>query len=167
MILAFDTHYRDDHAKTVAVQFVDWPDPAPQHIEQEITEDIAAYEPGAFYKRELPCIFSLLKQFDLAEVSHMVVDGYVQLNDQGMLGLGGHLFHELGEQVPIIGVAKTAFHNNTLHTRELLRGDSKRPLFITAIGMDVDHAHDLIKSMHGKYRMPTLLQILDTNTKER
>ena len=167
MILAFDTHYFNKKAKTVCVTFSTWNSDTPDTIEYELLEGISPYEPGAFYKRELPCILSLLERFDLSKVKYIVVDGYVLLDDEGKLGLGGHLFEKLNQSIPIIGVAKSKFNANELNSKALLRGASKNPLYISAIGIGLDEAYEFIKSMDGEYRMPTLLQILDTQTKER
>ncbi len=166
MILAFDTYYVDNTAKTVCVSFKDWSDDQPSHIYNETITGIAAYEPGSFYKRELPCILSLLKQIELQEVSHILVDSFVLLDDHDKLGLGGYLYQALDATIPIIGVAKSGFHNNTKNTLELIRGNSKKPLYISAMGIPLQEAYLNIKKMHGNYRMPTLLQILDTKTRE-
>lgn len=167
MILAFDTHYFEDKAKTVCVSYDDWTDESPTDIRSEVLSGIAAYQAGSFYKREMPCILSLLKQYDLNEVECIIVDGYVVLDDGGKPGLGAHLYKALEKKVPIIGVAKSHFYQNDQNTLSLLRGESKKPLFISSIGMDVESAFKCIQSMYGKYRMPTLLQILDTETKTR
>lgn len=166
MILAFDTYYWDDKAKTVCLSFENWIDDKPVEVYTEIIEGIAAYEPGSFYKREMPCILSLLQLINLNDISLIIVDSFVLLDDDDKMGLGAHLFEALSSKTPIIGVAKTGFHNNKKNVRELLRGESKKPLFISAIGIDLELAYNHIKSMHGIYRMPTLLQILDTKTKE-
>ena len=89
MILAFDTHYFDDKAKTVAVQFEHWTDAEPIQVFSETLTDIEPYESGLFYKRELPCILSLLKQVALETITTIVIDGFVVLDDHGALGLGG------------------------------------------------------------------------------
>jgi len=166
MILAFDTYYFENKAKTVCVSFKNWLDKTPFSIEEETIENVADYEPGAFYKRELPCILSLIKKYNLNEIELIIVDSYVLLDDNGKLGLGGHLFEKLNKSIPIIGVAKSGFHSNRINTKTLLRGDSKKPLYISAIGIALNTAFEYIKSMDGNYRMPTLLQILDTKTKE-
>ncbi|MDW3195223.1 MAG: endonuclease V [Cytophagales bacterium] len=165
MILAFDTYYNQDKAKTVCVAFENWKDVEPGDIYEEILEGIAAYEPGAFYKRELPCILSLLEKIHIKKIDTIIVDGFVFLDDAGKLGLGGHLHHELSESIPVIGVAKSKFSRIENDQKELFRGESKKPLYITAIGTTLDTAFDHIKSMHGNFRMPTLLQLLDQQTK--
>lgn len=165
MILAFDTYYWENKAKTVCLSFENWTNDKPVEVYAEIIEEIAAYEPGSFYKREMPCILSLLQQINLNDISLIIVDSFVLLDDDGKMGLGAHLFEALDSKIPIIGVAKTGFHNNKKNVRELLRGESKKPLFISAIGINLELAYNHVKSMHGIYRMPTLLQILDTRTK--
>ncbi|AXT54627.1 endonuclease V [Aquimarina sp. AD1] len=166
MIIAFDTYYYDNKAKTIGVSFNKWENNTPIEIYSEIIEGVAEYEPGSFYKREMPCILSLLKKINLDQIDFIIVDGYVILDDDGKYGLGGHLYQNLNEKIPIIGVAKSGYDSNKLNSRALLRGESKKPLYISAVGIELDLAFEYIKSMHGNYRMPTLLQIMDTKTKE-
>ncbi len=166
MILAFDTYYTGTNAKTVCLAFQKWTDDKPFHVFEETMEGIADYEPGAFYKRELPCILSLLSVISISDIEVIIVDGYVILDDDGKTGLGGLLFDKLERRIPVIGVAKSGFHNNKKNVLELFRGKSKKPLYITAKGMGLTLAYNRIKSMHGNYRMPSLLRILDTKTKE-
>jgi len=165
MILAFDTWYFDNQAKTVCLVFHNWADEKPARVFTETIDVPAEYEPGAFYKRELPCILSLLKQIDLNSVSAIVVDGFVVLDDAGKLGLGGHLYTHLDQKIPVIGVAKTNFAQNVANKRAIIRGESTRPLFVTALGINLDTAADLVKNMHGDFRMPSLLKELDRLTK--
>ncbi|MBL3658111.1 endonuclease V [Fulvivirga sp. 2943] len=165
MILAFDSFYFSNKAKTVCLLFENWEDAAPYSILSEITEGVADYEPGEFYKRELPCILSLLEKVEHT-IHTIIIDGYVTLTDKGKPGLGAHLYQSLDPKVPIIGVAKSGFHENSKLVRELHRGESKNPLYITAAGMSADEAYDNIKKMDGPYRMPTLLKLLDKKTRE-
>jgi exodeoxyribonuclease-5/deoxyribonuclease V len=167
MILAFDTHYFDNKAKTVCLSFAHWTDKEPAAVFPETLEGIAEYVPGEFYKRELPCILSVLKQIDLQDVVAIIVDGFVFLDDELKPGLGAHLYKALDEKIPVIGVAKTNFATIVQHKRPVERGESKNPLYITAIGMDPDLAAQHIKSMHGEFRMPALLKQLDGLTKTR
>lgn len=166
MIIAIDVHYRTEVAKIVAVQFENWADAAPNQIFIEMKTDIAEYEPGAFYKRELPCIIEVMKKVDMNAVTCIVVDGYVYLNDDDKKGLGYYVFEYFGDKIPVIGVAKTSFHQNTKNVRPILRGGSANPLYVTSIGIDLDEAAQKIQSMAGEFRMPTLLKLMDTLTKE-
>ncbi|MEH0157869.1 endonuclease V [Limibacter armeniacum] len=167
MKLAFDVQYYDTHAKAVCIRFLDWKDDEPFDIIIKEIKEVAAYVPGEFYKRELPCIMAILDELLLSEVDMIVVDGYVFLDDKKKLGLGGYLYQTLGKKIPVIGVAKSPFHQNKTQVREVYRGDSKKPLYVSAIGEDVDVAAVFVKHMDGDYRMPTLLQLLDSKTKEK
>jgi hypothetical protein len=46
------------------------------------------YQPGAFYKRELPLLLPLIADVD-APIGIIVIDGYVWLSPNGQPGLGG------------------------------------------------------------------------------
>ena len=128
-------------------------------------ENIAEYVSGEFYKRELPCILSLLAKIEVESIEAIVVDGYVYLDDEGGLGLGGHLYHHLDAKIPVIGVAKAEFLSIDKQKTALVRGQSARPLYVTAAGMPLKDATAKIRSMHGEFRIPTLLRDLDKLTK--
>lgn len=166
MILAFDTYYFDGKAKTVCLEFQEWNQSTDFKIHTEIIDNVAEYIPGEFYKRELPCILSLLDKIDLKKVEAIVVDGFVYLDDEKKYGLGGHLYEKLNQEIPIIGVAKTNFASIEKDKRSLFRGDSQKPLYVTAIGIELDDAFQKVKSMAGEFRMPTLLKEMDRLTKE-
>ncbi|KOS08120.1 endonuclease V [Flavobacterium akiainvivens] len=165
MILAFDTYYFNDTAKTVALAF-NWPDDKPHAVYTETLTGIEEYVPGAFYRRELPCILSLLKQIDLTDIDCIIVDGFVYLDDNATHGLGAHLYEALNQKTPIIGVAKTNFATIEKLKVPVLRGDSKNPLYVTAIGTGLKAAVNNVAMMHGSYRIPTLLRELDRLTKD-
>ena len=165
MILAFDTYYFDNRAKTVCIAFVTWDSSAPAAMYTETLEGIADYVPGQFYKRELPCILSLLLQVPITDVNAIIIDGYVYLDDEQMPGLGGHLYKALQAKIPVIGVAKSNFATLNKLKLRLLRGNSTNPLYITAVGVSLEAACRCITDMAGPYRMPTLLKMLDMETK--
>lgn len=158
MKLAIDVHYTQT-ALAAGVLFADW---ISGEIERTVLTEIiqiAPYEPGSFYKRELPCILSLLKKVH-EPLDVIIIDGYVQLGKAQKMGLGLHLYQALDEKIPIIGVAKKAF-KDTPQACELLRGNSINPLYITSAGIELDKAQEYIKQMHGKHRIPTLLKKVD------
>jgi len=161
MIYAFDTYYYDDYANTVCIAFEDWTSENESEIFTEKTDITSGYESGAFYKRELPCILSLLKKIDLKEEDIIIVDGYVTLDDDGKIGLGGYLYEALDRKYAIIGIAKNEFASPDSQRRNVLRGESKTPLFLTAKGADVDDILPKVKQMYGGYRIPALLKKLD------
>lgn len=166
MIYAFDTYYYEDFARTVCIAFEDWLSDAEKEIFTEKTEIISDYESGTFYKRELPCILSLLSKIKLHDNDIIIVDGFVTLNNDGKMGLGGYLFEALDKKIPIIGIAKNNFSSPDDKRRAVLRGESKTPLYLTAMGIDVDEIKIKLEEMHGNYRIPTLLKKLDQLTRE-
>jgi deoxyribonuclease V len=159
MILAVDVDYRGDKAVAAGVVFEKWSDK--ESIREIVVSvpEVKEYIPGRFYQRELPCIKALLKELD-TEIECIIVDGYVYLGSDDTPGLGAHLFNALEGSVTVIGVAKKPF-KDTPKSAELLRGKSKRPLYITAQGVDVAVAKQYIAKMHGKNRIPTLLKRVD------
>jgi deoxyribonuclease V len=119
---------------------------------------VEPYQSGQFYRRELPCILAVLKSLpELAQV--IIIDGYVWLGDHRP-GLGAHLYEALGQQVAVVGVAKTRFVRAE-PVELVLRGRSRSPLYVTAVGMDLAEAASRIRTMHGSYRIPTLLKRVD------
>ena len=165
MKLAVDAYYAGSKAKVVGVLFENFSDEKPLKIISKTVDDVAPYESGSFYKRELPCIVSLLQDLDVRDISLIVIDGFVYLDGDGRYGLGGHLYERLERRVQIVGVAKSPFKGSCKLVREICRGGSKRPLFVSAIGIGVDEAAWLVKWMSGEFRMPSLLKILDDETK--
>lgn len=113
----------------------------------------AAYEPGNFYRRELPMLVDFLST---REVTGVLVDGFVWLGPDRK-GLGAHLHDALG--CPVIGVAKRGFHEADRVAVPVLRGGSERPLWVTQIGV-VDAA-GIVGAMHGPWRNPTLCKRAD------
>lgn len=166
MILAFDTYYYDNKAKTICIEFTEWNQEKDFKVHTEIIDNVSEYIPGEFYKRELPCILSLLNNIDLKLVDIIIVDGFVYLDDDKKYGLGGHLYEKLDKKIPIIGVAKTNFASIEKDKKALLRGYSKKPLYVTSIGIDLEEAFQKIESMAGEFRIPTLLKEMDRLTKE-
>ena len=167
MKLAVDAYYAENKAKVVGVLFENFSDEKPLEIISKIVDGVAPYESGSFYKRELPCIVLLLQDLDVRDISLIVIDGFVYLDDEGRYGLGGHLYECLERRVQIVGVAKLPFKGSCKLVREIGRGRSKRPLFVSAVGTDLDEAARLVKGMSGEFRLPSLLKILDYETKTK
>jgi deoxyribonuclease V len=117
---------------------------------------VAPYRPGAFFERELPAVAAVLEVAVPLEL--LVIDGYVTLDPAGRPGLGAHAHVRFG--IPVIGVAKTAFRAAT-HAVEVLRGDSTRPLYVTAAGLPDAEAARLVRAMAGPHRMPDALRRVD------
>lgn len=163
MLACLDVDYRPDVTVAACVLFRGWADAAEASHRVDYGPPAAPYEPGHFYRRELPHLLRVLAEVK-EPLEAVVVDGYVWLGEERP-GLGAHLYEALDRAVPVIGVAKTAFQS-TGPAQLVLRGQSLRPLFVTAIGMDPTAAADCIRRMHGASRLPTLLGRVDRLSRE-
>jgi deoxyribonuclease V len=157
MIACLDVGYEDTAAHAAGVISMDWADAVTVTENVVVIPHVEPYQSGEFFRRELPCLLAVLNVLPKPET--VVIDGYVWLNVAGKPGLGAYLYRELGERVPVIGVAKTKFEG--AHAEEVLRGKSDRPLFVTSVGMEAETAAMCIRSMHGNNRIPTLLKRVD------
>ena len=118
--------------------------------------EVAAYEPGRFYARELPAVRAVLACAGRLDL--VLIDGYVDLDPLGRPGLGAHLHAEI--DIPVVGVAKTAFRTAT-HAIPVRRGTATRPLYVTAAGLPVERAATLVAQMAGSNRLPDALRRVD------
>lgn len=166
MIVAIDVHYKEECAKSVMLLFEHWESETPFDIIETRTKNVADYVPGKFYERELPCILDALKEIDATTIQFIVIDGYVYINNDLEIGLGGHLYDALEKQIPVIGVAKTPFMDNKDTVVEVFRGSSQKPLYVSAIGLSKEDAARYITNMYGDFRLPFLLKLMDQKTKE-
>lgn len=158
MIVAVDVQYTQDQAIAAGVLFDGWQDAEPLEECVSMIENVAAYEPGKFFKRELPCLLQLLAEHRL-HPDCIVVDGYVYLDGVSRAGLGKHLYDALGG-VPVVGVAKKRYADIGPQF-EVFRGASGRPLYVTSVGLELEHAKESVRAMHGAHRLPTLLKRVD------
>jgi deoxyribonuclease V len=156
LIECVDVDYRTEGAVAAALWFHGWDAEEAELLAIAGFKDVAKYEPGAFYKRELPCLLGVLARGPKADV--VVIDGYVWL-EGGKAGLGVHLHKEYGGIV--VGVAKTKYAGAT-EAIAVCRGESTSPLYVSAVGMTAADAAARVIEMHGPYRVPTLLKRVDT-----
>ncbi len=159
MILAIDVHYEDELARISGVLFEDWNSSESKEELTSYLNNVVKYTPGLFYKRELPCILKLLEDHSLSP-EIIVVDGFVYLDGTQKPGLGKYLHEALGETIAVIGVAKRRF-NDIGDEYAIHRGNSKKPLYVTAVGYDVNTAKRDIKNMFGEHRIPVMLKRAD------
>jgi len=155
-----DVSYASDVAGVACLLADAWTTATPaMEVSKRLACAPAEYAPGEFYKRELPLLRAVID--DLTPLPAMlVIDGYVWLGANNTPGLGAHLFQALHATTPIVGVAKTRYRNDTW-SEQVYRGKSRRPLYVTAAGVEIAKAAVLVSSMHGKHRIPTLLQQVD------
>lgn len=184
---------KDTKAVVACLLFDRWEAAEPADAHVAVVEKVAAYIPGEFYRRELPCLMEVLRPV-LDRITTVVVDSYVWLpaaeetspeairllcdwqggeSTKGAAlpipvgrrpGMRAWLFRELEGKTPVVGVAKTAFHGAG-GAFEVLRGASKNPLFVTAVGIDIQTAAEHVRNMHGEHRFPSLLKRVDRLTR--
>jgi deoxyribonuclease V len=157
-IACFDVYYYREHACACCLVFEIEPYERVLSRYSVEVKPIALYIPGKFYRRELPCILKVYGRVK-EEIDLLLVDGYVFLENDRK-GLGGHLFEALRGKTPVIGVAKS-FYRGCRNYREVYRGKSGRPLFVSSIGVPLPYAAELIKNLKGKGRLPDLLREVD------
>ncbi|MCK5897869.1 MAG: endonuclease V [Methylococcales bacterium] len=159
MKLVIDVQYDGTKAVVAGIIFSNWTSNSIHETILTPVSNVKPYQAGAFYKRELPCILKLLEKIRLP-LELIIIDGFVVLGSDNTDGLGMYLYNALHQKTPIIGVAKKAFVNTPVDY-EIYRGDSKKPLYVTAIGIDISEAKAHITTMHGKHRIPSLLKKVD------
>jgi len=163
MFAAADVHYPPSGgARAALVAAADAAFSSMTYEKTVFVEEVAAYQPGSFYMRELPPLRAVLAGVD--DVGLLVIDGYVDLDPAGRPGLGAHVHEEF--RIPVIGVAKTRFASAT-HAILVLRGTAARPLYVTAAGLSAAEAADLVRTMAGKFRLPDALRRADTLASNR
>ena len=154
----FDVHYKDPRAAVACVVLSSWQSSEPAECIVKTVDGVMPYEPGAFYRRELPCIEAVLTELNLVpEV--LVIDGYVWLG-KGKKGLGAHLYEARGMSGAVVGIAKAPFLGAD-PVQEVFRGRSQRPLFVSAVGMELAEACACVREMHGEFRMPWAMSEVD------
>jgi deoxyribonuclease V len=159
-ILCLDAAYGPTSSSVAGALIDDWDAAeATQMIVRRFDGPPEEYEPGAFYKRELPLLLPIISEV-ADRVGVIVIDGYVWLGTDDQPGLGAHLFERLGSLIPVIGVAKTPYRDDTWSV-PVPRGESKRPLLVTSAGIDKQDAATCIRRMHGDHRIPTILALVD------
>lgn len=162
MIACLDAYYPLDAQGRGVVACVtanSWSDQDPLLCFTASFSGAHSYQPGQLFRRELPGLILALQRLPkLPEV--VVVDAFVWLGNFDRPGLGGRLYEALGRRCTVIGVAKT-WHREAAPCKAITRGDSCKPLFISAAGVELDEAAENVRSMHGNFRIPTLLKMAD------
>ena len=163
MIAALDVHYRDRTAQAAAVVFAEWAAAEPLALYAHRMTIEANYVPGRFFERELRPLEAVLDRVR-ETLTCIIVDGYVTFG-RNRPALGRYLFDRLGRRIAVLGVAKSKY-GPAEGEIAIVRGSSRRPLFITAVGMSKQAAAQVILGMHGAYRIPTLLKAADRLSKK-
>lgn len=163
--LILDVHYRESdqtNHTTATVAGVRFLGIEHAHILSEHTidlNDVAPYESGQFYKREMPCLLALINQIN-EPFDVIIIDGYVFLDGANKAGLGKYLYDNLADKKPIIGIAKNHFCDIP-ESCAVWRGISKHPLYVTSIGIDITKSKEMVSKMDGDHRMPKMITYVD------
>lgn len=172
MILALDSYYKDNICNTSLVVFISIHDDVPYYKDTIYTEVTSEYIPGEFYKRELPGIIKILEKLQKERpdiwksVTILITDSFITLKteDKEWGGLGYHLkeyLNSIGCTNKIIyGVAKSNFGCCEKISKLVYRGKSKTPLYVQSTHKN-NTAAGVIHNMHGEYRIPTMLKLVD------
>jgi deoxyribonuclease V len=158
MLVAVDVSYDRvrSRAAAAAVLFHGWQDAVAAREYTVGVPSVAAYVPGQFYRRELPCLLQVLAAVE-EPITTVLVDGYVRMGARP--GLGWHLWQAVDECCAVVGIAKSPFRG--AEAIAVLRGGSRRPLYVTAAGIDPLRAAESVRNMHGPHRVPALLRRVD------
>ncbi|MEZ6030706.1 MAG: endonuclease V [Hyphomonadaceae bacterium] len=154
MLAIVDAAYGEDASAAACVTAANWE--AAKTID-EITirsGPPASYEPGQFFRRELPLLLAVLDRLP-RRPDIILIDGYVWLDMDGRKGLGAHLYEALDEACAVVGVAKTKFADADEWAAQVVRGAASRPLYVTAAGLSLEEAAAGVKRMHGPHRIST------------
>ncbi len=145
-MLACDVQYDGELGFAAGASFSDWDAPCADRIVTTVVRVEAGYVPGEFYRRELPCLAALIKETQPAPTI-LLIDGFVWLAE-GRPALGARLYEELGKTIPIIGVAKSRLAMAG-DCASITRGGSSRPLYVSAIGLQLIEALQDVALLHG------------------
>ncbi len=154
-----DVDYRGQLAVAACILFDDWKAGTEAARFKASVSPVAPYVPGQFYRRELPCLLRVLEKVQ-TPLETIIVGGYIWLGNETKPGLGAHLYEALSRRSSVIGVAKNKFIGGDPATK-VFRGTSDRPLFVSAVGIELEKAATYIEKMHGHFRIPTLLKLAD------
>jgi deoxyribonuclease V len=157
VLCAVDVHYESERARAACTAFDDWNSAEPAREMTIVTPPGDPYVPGEFFRRELPPVLAVLRALDVTPAV-VVIDGHVWLDAHDRPGFGARLHRVLGGTA-VVGVAKTRYRDAP--GAQVLRGRSAKPLFVSAIGLELEEAAEGIRRMHGDHRIPTLLKHAD------
>ena len=174
MIVAFDTYYYGGFSYTVAGIFESWNSESAKYYvcNRRIGID-SEYVPGELYKRELPCIMQCLEKINVDNITSIIVDGFSWLVDEDgnkKPGLGKRLqdaiIAKYDHHISVIGIAKNQYGLDIPNCKEVFRGKSTKPLYVTCTeDQFLEHYASQVQSMFGEYRIPDIIKAIDTKTR--
>ncbi len=163
--LILDVHYQENpqtNKTTASVAGIRFQGIAKNNILSKHTiqiDNVAPYQSGQFYKREMPCILALLAEIN-EPYDCIIIDGYVYLDGEQKEGLGKHLYNHLANKKSIIGIAKNKFFDIS-EDYAVYRGISKHPLYVTSVDFDNGKALQIVKNLEGEHKLPNIVKMVD------
>jgi deoxyribonuclease V len=156
-LVILDVDYRPDSTVAAWILATGWK--AVTTVDEGIVRGLKAvpYEPGLFYKRELPPILEALKACE-GRFDTIVIDGLVWVGEDKP-GLGAHLYQALDRRYPVVGIAKNPYPGALVHS--VTREASVQPLYVSAIGCESLPIVPWVRDMYGPHRIPFLLKRVD------
>lgn len=166
--LILDVYYKEFNNNTIAtVAGIRFSGIEKHHILNEYKTtiyNVESYQPGQFYKREMPCLVTLIEKIQ-ESFDVIIIDGYVYLDKWQKAGLGKHLYDNLSVKKPIIGIAKTHFYDIP-QDYAVYHGISKNPLYVTCIDFNISVSKNLVKNLQGNHRIPDIIKMVDKLTRQ-
>lgn len=162
-ILAVNINFQDREDIVSGVSFTQWNSGRAENVFLSKVENTEDYLSGEIFARELKIVNTLLSQTK-AQPDYILLDGLVYSDGKAEPGFGKRLYDELGGNVVIIGVVKKQIQGLPDECG-VCRGESKTPLFVTAVGIDLEAAKELLLSMHGKFRVPSILKLAEKKSR--
>ena len=138
-----------------------------QHTDSEIAgfitadiKNIAKYESGSFYKRELQGVKAIIDKLNYTNIDLIIVDGFAKFDDGIHQSLGEYVNKMY--DITVIGVAKKWCDFCKVENTEIYRGISNNPLFVTTVGGNNEQSKTIIKEMFGDNRIPYAIKLADS-----
>jgi len=157
LIGVFDVGYGDDSALVGCLSISEFEDCVSTSEWVVEVSPVSPYVPGQFWRRELDPLLRGIAPAT-SDWSVCLIDAYVDLGQGRTPGLG-RLLHE-ATGIPVIGVAKSRYPG-TPREYEIRRGSSRRPLYVSAAGIDQEEAKESVTRMAGNGRIPTMIRRAD------
>ena len=164
MIACLDVHYDDEWARAAAIVFEHWASAVAAKKYTAVIPWAKKYESGIFYQRELIPLLAVINKIP-ESIQVYIIDAYCYLSTDREPGLGIYLYQALNGKVPVVGAAKSKFKQADM-AQPVFRGQSIRPLYVTAVGISDRQAASNVSGMAGKNRIPDLLRLADRTARE-
>ena len=162
-ILAININFQENQDTVAGVLFTRWNSGRAESVLSVKVENTESFIGGEIFGRELKVVNALLSQCK-SKLDYIVLDGLVFSDGHSEAGLGKYIYDQLEEKVVVIGVSNKLV-KGLPEECGLCRGDSGTPLYVTAVSVGLSQAKELITSMHGKFRMPTLLKLAEKKSR--